>query len=144
MGVFGDGLNNMTVGLVEGEALRHSYNLAREVQSALLPGSPPVIEGLDIAARNVYREEAGGDYYDFLQTPKTDGNQLNVIMGDACGLGISSALLMATCRAHLRQRIAVPGTLTDIVTDVNRPFHAYLEKKRKRNGSIRLYEAGFL
>jgi len=83
----------MTVGLVEGEALRHSYNLAREVQSALLPGSPPVIEGLDLAARNVYREETGGDYYDFLQTPKTDGNQLNVIMGDACGLGISSALV---------------------------------------------------
>jgi sigma-B regulation protein RsbU (phosphoserine phosphatase) len=41
-------------------------------------------------------------------------------MGDACGLGISSALLMATCRALVRQRTAVPGTLADIVTDVNR------------------------
>jgi serine phosphatase RsbU (regulator of sigma subunit) len=120
MGVLGDGINKMTIGLVQGEALRHSYNLAREIQLALLPGSPPVIEGLDIAARNVYREETGGDYFDFLQTPNTDGSQLNVIMGDACGLGISSALLMATCRAHLRQRTAAPGTPADIVADVNR------------------------
>lgn len=120
LGLLGDNLNSMTAGLVEGEALRHSYNLAREVQLALLPGSPPVIEGLDIAAKNVYREETGGDYFDFLIAPQADGSQLNVIMGDACGLGISSALLMATCRAHLRQRTAVPGTLADIVSDVNR------------------------
>jgi sigma-B regulation protein RsbU (phosphoserine phosphatase) len=120
MGVLGDGINKMTVGLVDGEALRHSYNLAREAQLALLPGSPPVIAGLDIAARSVYCEETGGDYFDFLQTPKPDGSRLAVIMGDACGLGISSALLMATCRGLVRQRTAVPGTLADIVTDVNR------------------------
>ena len=118
----------MTVGLVEGEALRHSYNLAREAQLALLPGAPPLIEGLDIAARSVYCEETGGDYFDFLQTPKTDGSQLNVIMGDACGLGISSALLMATCRALVRQRTAVPGTLADIVMDVNRQLVCDVEE----------------
>ena len=120
IGVLGDGINKMTVGLVEGEALRHSYHLAREAQLALLPGSPPVIEGLDIAARSVYCDETGGDYFDFLQPPRPDGSRLSVIMGDACGLGISSALLMATCRALVRQRTAVPGTLADIVTDVNR------------------------
>jgi len=43
VGVLGDGINKMTVGLVEGEVLRHSYNLAREAQRDLLPGSPPVI-----------------------------------------------------------------------------------------------------
>ena len=120
VGVLGDAINKMTIGLVQGEALRHSYNLAREIQLALLPGSPPVIDGLDIAARNVYREETGGDYFDFLQNPKDSGSQLNVIMGDACGLGISSALLMATCRAHIRQRSAAPGTPANIVGDVNR------------------------
>ena len=128
LGVLGDSINQMTVGLVEGEALRHSYNLAREAQLALLPGSPPIIEGLDIAARNVYCEETGGDYFDFLPSTKADGSQLNVIMGDACGLGISSALLMATCRAHVRQRSAVPGTLADIVTDVNRQLVCDVEE----------------
>ena len=41
MGILGDGINKMTTGLVEGEVLRHSYNLAREAQLALLPGAPP-------------------------------------------------------------------------------------------------------
>ena len=128
LGVLGDGINKMMVGLVEGEALRHSYNLAREAQLALLPGSPPSIEGLDIAARSVYCEETGGDYIDFLQTPEADGSRLSVIMGDACGLGISSALLMATCRALVRQRAAVPGSLADIVSDVNRQLVCDVEK----------------
>jgi sigma-B regulation protein RsbU (phosphoserine phosphatase) len=120
IGLLGDGINEMAVGLVEEEALRHSYNLAREVQTALLPASPPVIEGLDIAARSVYCEETGGDYFDFLLQSGSHESQLNVIMGDACGLGISSALLMATGRAFVRQRSAMPGTPADIVTDVNR------------------------
>jgi serine phosphatase RsbU (regulator of sigma subunit) len=128
IGVLGDGINKMTVGLVEGEVLRHSYNLAREAQLSLLPGSPPVIEGLDIAARSVYCEETGGDYFDFLQTPKADGSRLGVIMGDACDMGISSALLMATCRALVRQRTAVSGTLADIVTDVNRQLVCDVEE----------------
>jgi sigma-B regulation protein RsbU (phosphoserine phosphatase) len=128
MGVLGDGINKMTVGLVEGEALRHSYNLAREAQLALFPGSAPVIEGLDIAARSVYCEETGGDYFDFLKKPNSNGNQLSVIMGDACGLGISSALLMATCRALVRQRTAMPGNLADIVTDVNRQLVCDVEE----------------
>ena len=119
IGLLGDGINKMTVGLVEGEVLRHSYNLAREAQLALLPGSPPVIEGLDIAARSVYCEETGGDYIDFLHASKSDGDQFSVIMGDACGLGVSSALLMATGRALVRQRSALPGSLADIVTDLN-------------------------
>ena len=119
VGVLGDGINKMTAGLVEGEVLRHSYNLAREAQLALLPVSPPAVEGLDIAARSVYCEETGGDYFDFIHPSRNERGQLSVVMGDACGLGISSALLMATGRALVRQRSAMPGTLAEIVTDVN-------------------------
>ncbi|MBT8366652.1 MAG: serine/threonine-protein phosphatase [Deltaproteobacteria bacterium] len=38
------------------------------------------------------------------------------------GHGIPSALLMATVRGILRLRATMPGTLGDIVTDVNREF----------------------
>ncbi len=128
IGVLGDGINKMTAGLVEGETLRHSYRLARDAQLSLLPASPPAVEGLDIAARSVYCEETGGDYYDFLQSPSSNGNQLSVVMGDACGLGISSALLMATCRGLVRQRAAVSGTPADIVTDVNQQLVCDVEE----------------
>jgi hypothetical protein len=45
----------------------HFY-LAMEVQRSLLPSRMPQIEGLDIAGESIYRDETGGDYYDFIDT----------------------------------------------------------------------------
>jgi len=75
---------------------------------------------LDMAARIVYCDETGGDYYDFIESDPVGSKHLNVVIGDVSGHGISSALLMATARALLRQRTALPGSIDQIVTDVNR------------------------
>ena len=41
-------------------------------------------------------------------------------VGDVSGHGISSALLMATVRSSLRQRVSLPGSTAKIISDVNR------------------------
>ena len=41
-------------------------------------------------------------------------------MGEVAGHGISSALHMATVRSALRQRLALAGSISQIITDVNR------------------------
>jgi sigma-B regulation protein RsbU (phosphoserine phosphatase) len=120
LGVLGDGMNEMTEGLIERDQMQASLDLAREVQQAFLPRENPTFAGLDIAARIVYCDETGGDYYDFLESDPTGGRHLNLVIGDVSGHGISSALLMATGRALLRQRTALPGSIEKIVTDVNR------------------------
>ena len=120
LGILGDGLNEMTRGLMERERLQQSLNLAREVQQALLPRGNPNTSGLDIAAQTVYCDETGGDYYDFINTEESGRNKLNVIVGDVSGHGIAAALLMATGRALLRQRTILPGSISTIVRDVNR------------------------
>jgi sigma-B regulation protein RsbU (phosphoserine phosphatase) len=43
-----------------------------------------------------------------------------VAVGDVSGHGIPSAITMATARAFLRLRASLPGTLADILADVNR------------------------
>jgi sigma-B regulation protein RsbU (phosphoserine phosphatase) len=103
----------------ERDRLRHSLKLAREVQQILLPKRNPEIEGLDIVGRSNYCDETGGDYFDFIDLTDTTTEKLGVAVGDVAGHGISSALLMATVRSSLRQRLAMPGQISQIITDVN-------------------------
>jgi sigma-B regulation protein RsbU (phosphoserine phosphatase) len=119
LGVLGDGLNEMTEGLIERDQIRQSLFLAQEVQQTLLPRESPKVDGLDIAANIVYCDETGGDYYDYLDTGETYPGSFTMAVGDVSGHGIPSALMMATARAFLRQRSVLPGTPADIVSDVN-------------------------
>ena len=120
LGVLGDGLNEMTEGLIERDQIRQSLYLAQEVQQTLLPRRPPQIAGLDLAATIAYCDETGGDFYDFLDNAETRPGSFTVAVGDVSGHGIPSALMMATGRAFLRQRSVLPGTAAEIVSDVNR------------------------
>ena len=120
LGVLGDGMNEMTEGLIERDRMRRSLYLAKEVQQALLPRTDPRLKGLDIASTIVYCDETGGDYYDFLGGDEPNAGKISVVVGDVSGHGVSSALLMATARAFLRQRSVLPGSVSRIVSDVNR------------------------
>ncbi len=94
-------LNTMIGDLGDRLRLRHSIQLAMEVQQRLLPSGPPKIPGLDIAGHSTYCDETGGDYYDFL--PIHDRRVL-LAVGDVTGHGIASALMMSAARAVLRDR----------------------------------------
>lgn len=117
LGIMGDGMNAMTEGLIERERLHRGLYLAQEIQQALLPRKCPNLDDLDIAARSLYCDETGGDYFDFIEN---DNRQLDAVIGDVSGHGISSAILMASVRAFLRQRAHLPGNLSRMLSDVNR------------------------
>ncbi|MEX1329102.1 MAG: PP2C family protein-serine/threonine phosphatase [Desulfobacterales bacterium] len=104
----------------ERDRLRHSLELAREVQQILLPKDNPRIAGLEVTGKSIYFDETGGDYYDFIEFKDNATEKLGVVVGDVAGHGISSALLMATARSALRQRLALPGSIAQIIADVNR------------------------
>jgi sigma-B regulation protein RsbU (phosphoserine phosphatase) len=122
IGYTGDVVNQMTEGLKEREQMRLAMMLAREVQQNLLPGMDPCVRGLDIAGTSIYCDETGGDYYDYIhyENGAAEGMPLAVVVGDVSGHGVPSALLMATARALLRQRLSLPGDLADVFNDVNR------------------------
>ncbi len=96
-----------------------ALELAHEVQQNLLPMGTTQISGLDISGSSMYCDETGGDYYDYINIGAPEENKLAVIVGDVSGHGIASALLMATARALLRQRVAMSGEADNIITDVN-------------------------
>ena len=119
IGYVGDVINDMTEGLRERDKMRHSLDLAMEVQQRLLPRGNLNINGFDIAGRSVYCDETGGDYYDFILPGEAQDRHIGVAIGDVSGHGIPSALLMATVRSCLRQRLSHAGDIGRIITDVN-------------------------
>ena len=114
--------NQMTKGLKERYELLETLAVAKEVQQNLLPDEIPDVTGLDIAGKSLYCDQTGGDYYDFIETTIKGKQQLIVAIGDVSGHGIPSALLMASARAFLRQRLALEGQLDQILNDVNVRF----------------------
>ena len=95
--------------------------LARTLQQTLIPPTPPVVPGLDVAA--VYRpagsgDEVGGDFYDVFQIG--DGDWV-VALGDVCGKGVDAAVVTALARYTLRAaavRFPKPAQALGMLNDV--------------------------
>lgn len=100
-----------------------SLALAAEVQQSLLHQIEPKLDGLDIAGRSKPCEEVGGDYFDLIEPSEITGKSLMAVVGDISGHGVEAALLMTAARSFLRTRVQQEGSLSDIVTDLNR--HIY-------------------
>ena len=111
----------------EHRRVRHSLSLAMEVQQNLLPKANPAVKELDIAGKSVYCDETGGDYYDFLNGDHHAEGKIIVVVGDVSDHGISSALLMATARAMIREHSSRLGSVEKIASDVNRQLFGDVE-----------------
>ncbi len=78
--------------------------IARQVQSRLLPQQAPVLKTLDCAGKCIQTRAVGGDYYDFLDF---GAGKLGMVLADISGKGMSAALLMANLQANLRGQYAL-------------------------------------
>ena len=100
---------------------KSSLAQASEVQQKLMPKSDPQVDGFDIAGKSIWCDETGGDYYDFLYPAANGKKRIAIVVGDVTDHGISSALLMTTARAFLRERVHTPPSeCAAIISDVNK------------------------
>ncbi len=115
----GDVIGNMAF-VTDMSEHKKALALAGELQKSLLPQGEPQVQGLDIAGRNISCDEIGGDYFDFLWRQEYPDAYFSVIVGDITGHGVDAALLMTAARAFLRMRASQSGTISQIVTEMNR------------------------
>jgi PAS domain S-box-containing protein len=99
---------------------KKSLTLAAEVQKSLLPQESPHIQGFDIAGKIITSDEIGGDYFDYLSGQECPNDHFGVVVGDVTGHGVDAALLMTTARAFLRMRASQCGSISQIITEMNR------------------------
>lgn len=102
--------------------MKRDLEIARDIQSWLLPAAPPAVPGLAIAFATRPANTVAGDYYDiFPRIGDSPGEQKFLLaIADVAGKSIPAALLMATFQASLKTLAATPSTLVDLVMAMNR------------------------
>ena len=79
--------------------IAREMEIAKEVQTRLLPQAVPVLQTLECAGRCLQAARVGGDYYDFLELSR---EEVGLVLADVSGKGVHAALLVANLQAHLR------------------------------------------
>ncbi|TMC56468.1 MAG: GAF domain-containing protein, partial [Chloroflexi bacterium] len=79
--------------------LDQELNIARTIQSSLLPDHTPAIPGFDVAAVWTPALQVAGDFYDFL--PLVDG-RWGITVADVADKGVPAAIYMTLARTIIR------------------------------------------
>jgi phosphoserine phosphatase RsbU/P len=94
----------LSLELADKVTMKRDLEIAREIQTWLVPSLPPVIPGAEVAFWTRPQNSVAGDYYDafFPLNDGAAGGKLMLVMADVAGKSVPAALLMATLQASLR------------------------------------------
>src|SRR6202167_5078167 len=102
--------------------MKRDLQIAREIQTWLLPGAPPQIPGISVAYATRPANTVAGDYYDVFPRPgkTSDENRVVFAVADFAGKSIPAAMLMATFQASLKTLSTAQVALPELVADMNK------------------------
>jgi phosphoserine phosphatase RsbU/P len=107
-------------------AIRQELETARRIQESILPGEPPRIPGLDLAARYVSASEVAGDFYDFLPD---EGRRLGTIVADVSGHGVPAALVASMLKVAIASQASHAASPARVLSEINQIFHGKLKNQ---------------
>jgi len=102
--------------------MKRDLQIAREIQTWLLPGAPPQIPGISVAYTTRPANTVAGDYYDVFPRPGKSNEENRVVfaVADVAGKSIPAAMLMATFQASLKTLSTAQVALPELVANMNR------------------------
>jgi phosphoserine phosphatase RsbU/P len=102
--------------------MKRDLQIAREIQTWLLPGAPPQIPGISVAYATRPANTVAGDYYDVFPRPGKTNEENRVVfaVADVAGKSIPAAMLMATFQASLKTLSTAQVALPELVANMNK------------------------
>jgi sigma-B regulation protein RsbU (phosphoserine phosphatase) len=110
----------LSLELADKVTMKRDLEIAREIQTWLVPSQPPEVPGANIAFATRPQNSVAGDYYDAFYPNPEDREKLMVVIADVAGKSVPAALLMATLQASLRTIAGENAPLVDLVARLNR------------------------
>src|SRR5580765_3950541 len=112
----------LSLELADKVTMKRDLEIAREIQSWLVPSQPPKVSGLSIAFATRPQNSVAGDYYDafFPLGDAASGGKLFLVIADVAGKSVPAALLMATFQASLHTVAREDVSLEELVQRLNR------------------------
>ncbi len=108
--------------LADRVVMKHDLEIAKDIQSWLLPGAPLQIPGYGVAYATRPANTVAGDYYDVILRPGATPEEGRILfaVADVAGKSIPAAMLMATFQASLRTLATSPLPLEQLTGEINR------------------------
>jgi phosphoserine phosphatase RsbU/P len=112
----------LSLELADKVIMKRDLEIAREIQSWLVPSEPPAIPGAEVAFWTRPQNSVAGDYYDafYPLNDSATGGKLMIVMADVAGKSVPAALLMATLQASLRTLASEGVRLVQLAERLNR------------------------
>lgn len=110
----------LSLELADKVTMKRDLEIAREIQTWLVPSQPPEVAGADIAFATRPQNSVAGDYYDAFYPNPEERERLMLVIADVAGKSVPAALLMATLQASLRTIAGENAALADLVARLNR------------------------
>jgi len=107
--------------LADRVVMKRDLEIAKDIQTWLLPGAPLQIPGYQIAYATRPANTVAGDYYDVILRPgrTLKDDRILFVVADVAGKSIPAAMLMATFQASLRTLSTSGVALVELVAGVN-------------------------
>jgi phosphoserine phosphatase RsbU/P len=110
----------LSLELADKVTMKRDLEIAREIQTWLVPSQPPEVAGANISFSTRPQNSVAGDYYDAFYPNPEERERLMVVIADVAGKSVPAALLMATLQASLRTIAGENAPLADLVARLNR------------------------
>ncbi len=107
------------------DALWGEMELAKKIQTALIPTNPKII-GYDISAYMLPADEVGGDYYDIINVDGRDW----IIIGDVSGHGVPAGLIMMMVQTSIHSVLSHNPEMdpSKLINFVNKTIYENIQK----------------
>jgi len=102
---------------VQRARIDRELEVARQIQSSLIPLKAPEIPGYSIRGCWRSAREVAGDFYDFILRPN---GELGVVIGDVTDKGVPAAFFMALARTSIRASLMTDAPAEICITNANR------------------------